>query len=100
MTAGRAALAAEVDHLQVAQVPLRRREDLLQIALGPNHAGDVRQAPAGGQPVDMTGNVLDRDKVTAMLKEYYQLRGWDEKTGLPTKETLTKLGMEDMAVET
>jgi aldehyde:ferredoxin oxidoreductase len=31
-----------------------------------------------------------------MLKEYYRLRGWDEKTGLPTKETLVKLGMEDL----
>jgi aldehyde:ferredoxin oxidoreductase len=32
-----------------------------------------------------------------MLKEYYRIRGWDEKTGLPTKETLEKLGMEDLA---
>ena len=29
---------------------------------------------------------------------YYQLRGWDEKTGLPTRETLTKLGMEDVTL--
>ena len=50
----------------------------------------------GARAVDMTGNVLDRDKFTGMLKEYYRLRGWDEKTGLPTKETLTKLGMEDL----
>ncbi|MBN1160738.1 MAG: hypothetical protein JXA17_02175 [Dehalococcoidales bacterium] len=49
------------------------------------------------QPADMSGNKLDRDKYTAMLKEYYALRGWDEKTGLPTKETLITLGMEDMA---
>jgi aldehyde:ferredoxin oxidoreductase len=47
--------------------------------------------------VDLTGNVLDRDTFLDMLKEYYHLRGWDEKTGLPTKETLVSLGMEDMA---
>ena len=47
--------------------------------------------------MDLTGNVLDRDKFTDMLKEDYHLRGWDEKSGLPTKETLVSLGMEDMA---
>lgn len=45
----------------------------------------------------MTGNVLDRDKFTDMVKEYYHLRGWDEKTGLSTEETLVSLGMGDMA---
>ena len=33
--------------------------------------------------VSATGNVLDREKFTHMLKEYYQLRGWDPVTGLP-----------------
>jgi len=51
----------------------------------------------GAEPLDVTGNVLDREKFTEMLMEYYSLRGWDEMTGLPTKETLAKLGMEDLA---
>lgn len=51
---------------------------------------------AGAQPVDATGNVLDRDKYTIMLKEYYALRGWDEETGLPTASTLQSLGMADL----
>jgi aldehyde:ferredoxin oxidoreductase len=50
----------------------------------------------GAQPVDATGNMLDRDKFAGMLKEYYRIRGWDEKTGLPTQETLKKLGMDDL----
>lgn len=50
----------------------------------------------GAKPVDLTGNVLDREKYSAMLKEYYQLRGWDEKTGLPTEKTLLALGMHDL----
>ena len=67
--------------------------------IGANMHGMKMMMPGpGAQPVDMTGNILDRDKFTAMLKEYYQLRGWDEKTGLPTQETLSKLGMEDMVV--
>ncbi|MFA5307940.1 MAG: aldehyde ferredoxin oxidoreductase N-terminal domain-containing protein [Dehalococcoidales bacterium] len=51
----------------------------------------------GDSAVDMVGNKLDRDKFTAMLKEYYTLRGWDEETGLPRAETLAALGLGDMA---
>jgi aldehyde:ferredoxin oxidoreductase len=50
----------------------------------------------GDSTVDMTGNKLDRDKFTAMLKEYYALRGWDEETGLPRIETLAALGIADL----
>jgi aldehyde:ferredoxin oxidoreductase len=50
----------------------------------------------GDSAVDMAGNKLDRDKFTAMLKEYYALRGWDEETGLPRAETLAALGMADL----
>ena len=35
----------------------------------------------GGSVVDAAGKALDREKFTAMLKEYYHLRGWDEETG-------------------
>jgi aldehyde:ferredoxin oxidoreductase len=48
----------------------------------------------GGKAVDMTGNKLDREKFKKMLKEYYVLRGWDEKTGLPTSKKLAELGLE------
>ena len=50
----------------------------------------------GDEPVDMTGNILDRDNFTGMLREYYQLRGWDKNTGLPGAETLAKLGLKDL----
>jgi aldehyde:ferredoxin oxidoreductase len=29
----------------------------------------------------------------ALLKEYYQARGWDIKTGVPTKKKLNELGL-------
>ncbi len=60
------------------------------------HGGKMMMPGPGAKPVDLTGNVLDREKFKAMLKEYYQLRGWDEKTGLPTEKTLESLGMEDL----
>ncbi len=35
----------------------------------------------------------------AMLSDYYRERGWDEKTGIPSQETLEKLGLAEL-VET
>lgn len=51
----------------------------------------------GDEPIDMTGNVLDRDKFKKMLREYYRLRGWDEIMGKPMGETLQALGLEDLS---
>jgi aldehyde:ferredoxin oxidoreductase len=65
------------------------------LTLGIHGAKMVMPGPKA-RPVDMTGNMLDREKTKAMLMEFYQLRGWDRKTGLPTKETLEKLGMNDL----
>jgi aldehyde:ferredoxin oxidoreductase len=62
------------------------------------HGGKFIMPGPGARPVDMTGNMLDRGKFKAMLEEYYRLRGWDLKTGLPTPETLAALGMEDISV--
>ncbi len=62
------------------------------------HGGQMIMPGPGARPVDMTGNVLDRAKFKAMLEEYYRLRGWDLRTGLPTKKTLAALGMEDISV--
>jgi aldehyde:ferredoxin oxidoreductase len=45
-----------------------------------------------GETVSATGRVLDQDRFTSMLREYYCLRGWDEETGLPRAETLAALG--------
>ena len=33
----------------------------------------------------------------SMLEEYYLLRGWDRKTGKPVKNTLERLGLDDVA---
>ena len=39
------------------------------------------------------GRTINREKFEKMLDEYYALHGWDE-NGVPTKETLQKLGIE------
>lgn len=40
------------------------------------------------------GNVPDLDR---QLKEYYSLRGWDQKTGHPTAEKLRTLELESLS---
>ncbi len=44
----------------------------------------------------LKGAKLDRVKYDVMLRMYYRKRGWDER-GIPTKTTLKKLGLEDVA---
>lgn len=43
------------------------------------------------------GEILDREKYGRMLDRYYELWGWDVKTGIPTKKTLSELGLKDVA---
>ncbi len=42
---------------------------------------------------------LSRDTINKLLDEYYELRGWDKKSGLPSKEKLFELGLRDVANE-
>ena len=44
----------------------------------------------------MKGHRLDEQKYDTMLRKYYRKRGWDER-GIPTKSTLKKLGLSDVA---
>lgn len=44
----------------------------------------------------MKGAKLDRAKYDVMLSKYYRKRGWNGQ-GIPTKTTLKKLGLEDVA---
>ncbi len=39
--------------------------------------------PGPTGPIDVTGNKLDKQKYTSMLHEFYKLRNWDPKTGMP-----------------
>ena len=43
------------------------------------------------------GEKIDPDKWEGMLDEYYDLRGWNP-NGIPTKEKLNELGLEDVAL--
>jgi aldehyde:ferredoxin oxidoreductase len=43
------------------------------------------------------GETFPREQLDRMLDEYYDLRGWDKRTGLLRKDFLLDLGMNDIA---
>ncbi len=53
--------------------------------------------PVNGGPTK--GSVAMRKDTDRMLDEYYEIRGWDIKTGIPTREKLIELGLGDVAEE-
>jgi len=50
--------------------------------------------PTGPRKGEQLGSILP-----LMLDEYYEARGWDKSTGLPTKHKLEALGLNDIANE-
>ncbi len=63
----------------------------------PNHHLPGGLVPGkDGEVMSREGKVFDREEFTQMLKEYYELRGWD-KTGLQTEQKLVELDLADIA---
>jgi aldehyde:ferredoxin oxidoreductase len=43
------------------------------------------------------GHFISKEELNQMLDEYYTARGWDVKTGAPTREKLSELGLDYVA---
>ena len=89
-------------------------EDLLRISekiWNQNRCFNVREVPGFGRAWDYPpprvweepvptgpsqGKLLPRDRLDALLDDYYHLRGWSQ-DGLPTRRKLRELGLEDVA---
>jgi aldehyde:ferredoxin oxidoreductase len=37
--------------------------------------------------------VLSKEEIDKLLDEYYELRGWDKETSIPSKKKLAELGL-------
>jgi len=48
-------------------------------------------------PFARKGMVVDRDEFERLKDEYYAIRGWNIATGLQTRGSLKKIGLEDVA---
>jgi aldehyde:ferredoxin oxidoreductase len=46
---------------------------------------------------DYFGSPLSKEDCEKLLDDYYDERGWDIETGMPTKETLVETGLKDVA---
>jgi aldehyde:ferredoxin oxidoreductase len=66
-----------------------RKDDIL--------VGRLTDEPPHGGPLD--GIAHDQAKWDKMLDEYYDLVGWDKKSGVPTRAKLETLGLKDVADE-
>ncbi|OGO43393.1 MAG: hypothetical protein A2Z05_00665 [Chloroflexi bacterium RBG_16_60_22] len=52
-----------------------------------------------GRVVSRLGAVVDRGEFERVKSEYYNLRGWDTASGLPTRAGLKKLRLDDVAAD-
>ena len=67
---------------------VRRKDDRL--------VGKWVDGPVPNGPYE--GEIIDPGKFEEMLDDYYRLRGWD-RNGVPTREKLKELGLDDVAKE-
>ncbi|MBA7662119.1 hypothetical protein ES703_70144 [subsurface metagenome] len=47
----------------------------------------------------LKGHVASREKINRLLDEYYELRGWNKRKGVPTKSKLIGLDLDYVADE-
>lgn len=66
-----------------------RRQDVLPRRL--------TQDPLPGGPAE--GMVIEEDKLEKLKDAYYEFRGWDTTTGIPTPDTLRRLGLEELTAD-
>lgn len=76
----------------------RLPESSYTVPLEYDHADpDCRVPGKNGEVISKIGTAFDRDAFERMKDEYYELRGWDAKTGLQKRRTLEGLGLGDVA---
>jgi aldehyde:ferredoxin oxidoreductase len=92
----------EADQLLKVSERVRNLERMFDVRQGLTRADDSLPKKFFEQPLSKgryKGEVLDREKFEQMKDEYYELRGWDKKTGIPTREKLEELDLKDVADE-
>ncbi len=83
-----------------------REDDVLEefnftVPLGGDTAGNPDCIVPGrnGETFSRKGMVVDREQFEKMKDEYYEIRGWDVRTGLQKRARLEELGLGDVASE-
>lgn len=92
----------DIEKLMKTGERIRNLERMFDVRQGLRRADDTLPRKFFEKPLTRgkyEGAVLEKDKFEKMKDEYYQLRGWDHQTGIPTREKLVELGLEDVAAE-
>ena len=83
--------AYQIERATIALRGIRRVDDLPNYkALNESCPGDHPAGPIPLPPIDL-------DKYNKILDAYYELRGWDKKTGIPKSAKMRELGLDDVA---
>jgi aldehyde:ferredoxin oxidoreductase len=92
----------EIDRMLKVSERVRNLERMFDVRQGLRRKDDNLPKKFFTQPLKKgpyEGEVLDEKKFEQMKDEYYDIRGWDKKTGVPTREKLEELGLSDVAEE-
>ncbi len=92
----------EVDQLLKVSERVRNLERMFDVRQGIRRKDDTLPRKIFEEPLKrgkFKGEVMDEEKFEKMKDEYYELRGWDKETGIPEKETLIALGLNDLVLE-
>jgi aldehyde:ferredoxin oxidoreductase len=91
-----------LDHLMKASERVRNLERMFDVRQGLRRKDDSLPKKFFEQPLKSgpyKGEVLDREKFEQMKDEYYQIRGWNKETGVPTRDKLMELNLAAVADE-
>lgn len=91
-----------VEQLLKVSERVRNLERMFDVRQGTTRADDTLPRKIFEEPLKrgkFKGEVMNREEFERMKDEYYEIRGWEKETGIPRKETLTALGLEDLATE-
>ncbi|CAB5123582.1 Tungsten-containing aldehyde:ferredoxin oxidoreductase (EC [Olavius algarvensis associated proteobacterium Delta 3] len=92
----------DLNHLLKVSERVRNLERMFDVRQGLRRKDDSLPKKFFDEPLKSgpyKGEVLDREKFEQMKDEYYDIRGWDKETGIPTKEKLVELNLADVAEE-
>lgn len=98
LATGRPTTVADLRRVAMRQLNLEKAFNLRHTALG--RRDDLPTARDLAEPIPsgpLAGWKMDEEGFQRMLDEYYGAHGWDRQTGYPTRETLTALGLANVA---
>jgi aldehyde:ferredoxin oxidoreductase len=88
----------DIDHILKTSERVRNLERMFDVRQGLRRKDDTLPRKFFEQPLEKgpyKGEVIDEKKFEQMKDEYYEIRGWDKQTGIPTQAKLVELGLKE-----